>query len=57
MEIIETCSRCKKKYDTITKGKMRMGLPYCSVDCADLDWPEFKKEKERLETIREDISS
>lgn len=40
----QPCHRCAEPVTTLSDNqKTRMGNLYCSITCADLDWPNFNR--------------
>ena len=35
-----TCAECGARFDMLTAGKIRMGLSFCSLKCADQAYPQ-----------------
>lgn len=48
-KLIEHCDNCGIEITPDTEYKCRMGEIFCSVKCADIKWPSFKREREKLE--------
>lgn len=41
----ENCTYCGREFDSLEKGKLRMGESFCSIWCADKEHPKFSKTK------------
>jgi hypothetical protein len=45
--MIDVCQYCGIEFDCLKVGKLRMGQSFCSLECADLKFPEFFIRRER----------
>jgi hypothetical protein len=44
--IVVECPECSRLFDCVVEGKTRMGECFCTLDCADAAFPDFKKRHE-----------